>query len=313
VKIDHAGNVAIALAAGAGHKSFLLGDGGRRDVARRALGRERHDKVHFGIMNRLASLALVALACAFCGAGEMGREAGAVPTGRGGGILFVGNSLTDTEGLPGLVEGLAIAVGRPLQTAMVTYPGYSLEDHWNRGDALRSIDSGGWSVVVLQQGPSSLEQSRIILRRDTARFDQHIRSVGARTALFSVWPESSRQSAFPAVAESYSLAAADVGGIYFPVTQAWLKAWERDPSLPLYSADGFHPSGHGSYLAALVIASVLTGASPQGMPARVVRPDGSELSIPVPAVSLLQAAAAAALAASPPGSTSAWVPFPSPG
>ena len=46
-----------------------------------------------------------------------------------------------------------------------------------------------------------------------------------------------------------------------------------------------------------------------GTPARVVRPDGSELSIPAPAVIALQAAAAA-LAAYPPGSTFASVPSP---
>jgi len=241
-------------------------------------------------MNRLAALALIAAACA------SDTQKSTAPVGPGSGILFVGNSLTYTEDLPGLVAGLASAVGRPLQTAMIARPGYSLEDHWNQGDALRSIDRGGWSVVVLQQGPSSLEESRILLRRDTARFDQRVRAAGARTALFSVWPESSRQSAFLAVAQSYAPAAADVGGIYFPVTQAWLNAWERDASLPLYSADGFHPSVHGSYLAAVVIAAVLTGARPESMPARIVRPDGTALSVPADAATVLQAAAAAALA-----------------
>jgi hypothetical protein len=247
-------------------------------------------------MKRVAALVLLTAACARCGESEAGASAGPVPDGPGSGILFVGNSLTYTEDLPGLVAALSIAAGRPVATASIAYPDYSLEDHWNRGDALRAIARGGWTVVVLQQGPSSLDDSRVLLRRDTARFDQRIRAAGARTALFSVWPESARRSAFPAVAESYRLAASDVGGVYLPVTQAWLEAWAQDPSLPLYGPDGFHPSSHGSYLAALVIAGVLTGASPLTMPARVARPGGGVLAIPEPAASILRAAAEAAIA-----------------
>jgi len=247
-------------------------------------------------MNRLTALALLAFACLRCSEGA--SSAKAVPTsGPGNGVLFVGNSLTYTNDVPGLVHALATSVGHPLAVASVALPDFSLEDHWNQGDALRAIARGGWSFVVLQQGPSSLDDSRVLLRRDAARFDGRIRAIGARTALFSVWPESTRQAAFPAVAESYSLAATDVGGIYLPVTRAWLKAWDGDPSLPLYGPDGFHPSAQGSYLAALVITGVLTGSSPQTMPGRVVRPDGTVLSIPEPAATALRAAADAAIAA----------------
>jgi hypothetical protein len=221
----------------------------------------------------------------------------AVPSGPGDGILFVGNSLTYVNDLPGIVEGLATAIGDKLKTASVAYSGYSLSDHWMRGDALRAIASGGWRVVVLQQGPSSLPESRRILRDLTADFDERIRAAGARTALYSVWPDSESKAAFGDVAQSYSLAASDVKGIYFPVTDGWLFAWNRNPALPLYGSDGFHPSEQGSYLAALVIVAVLTGRSPVGMPARVVRPDGHELSIPEDKASLLQDAAAAAVAA----------------
>src|SRR4051812_31473667 len=110
-------------------------------------------------MRRLAAVFLLAVACTTCG-----ENAGAnpVPTtsGPGTGALFVGNSLTYTNDLPGLVRALAAAVGHPLAVASVALPDYSLEDHWNQGDALRAIARGGWSFVVLQQGPSSLEDSR---------------------------------------------------------------------------------------------------------------------------------------------------------
>ena len=247
---------------------------------------------------RIATLLLTA--AALCGCDDAGTTVSGrrrVPVGPGDGILFVGNSLTYANDLPGLVEGLSTAIGRTLKTASVAYPDFGLPEHWQNGDALRAIDGGGWRVVVLQQGPSSLEESRVVLREYTARFDQRIRAAGARTALYSVWPDSAHLASFPAVAESYALAAADVGGACFPVTVAWLKAWETDPSLPLYSDDGFHPSPQGSYLAALVIVGALTGSSPIGMPAAVTRADGTTLSVPQQIAALLQDAAAAALAA----------------
>ena len=250
-------------------------------------------------MRRVLRLAIaIGIASFACDSAPSPAEAlSPVPSGPGDGILFVGNSLTYGNDLPGLVEGLSAASGARLQTASVAFPNYSLADHIEKGDALRSVATGGWRVVILQQGPSSLPESQDLLRKDTAAFDRRIRAAGARTALFSVWPDTHFPSTFEDVAESYSLAAADVGGIYLPVTQAWQLALGRDPSRRLYASDGFHPSEEGSYLAALVIAGVLTGRSPVGMPARVVRPAGTALTVPDDAAAALQQAASDAIAA----------------
>ena len=248
-------------------------------------------------MRRCAAWMLIAFVCSSCGS-TSAPAPGVVPAGPGQGVLFVGNSLTFANDLPGLVHLLTAAVGHDVPTAMVAKPDFNLADHLSQGDAPRSIATGGWRVVVLQQGPSSLAEGRVLLRRWTSSFDEKIRAVGARTALFSVWAESTRTSAFWDVAESYSLAASDVGGIYLPATQAWLEAWYRDPSLQLYAADGYHPSQQGTYLSALVIAGVLTGVSPESMPGRVVWPSGGDLTIPEPAANVLRAAAAAAIASS---------------
>ena len=53
----------------------------------------------------------------------------------------------------------------------------------------------------------------------------------------------------------------------FPVGEAWLAAQRLDPSIPLYAFDGLHPSGEGSYLAALVMYATLYAKSPIGLPA----------------------------------------------
>ena len=82
-----------------------------------------------------------------------------------------------------------------------------------------------------------------------------------------VWPESNRQDAFDGVSQSYARAAEDVSGMLLPVGEAWRGAWRRDPEVPLYGPDGFHPTPTATYLAALVIYQQITGRSPVGLPA----------------------------------------------
>ena len=79
-------------------------------------------------------------------------------------VLFIGNSLTYTNDLQRWSRRLARAKGVRVSPASVALPNYSLEDHWQRGDALREIRKGGWSLVVLQQGPSAAPESRVLLR-----------------------------------------------------------------------------------------------------------------------------------------------------
>jgi hypothetical protein len=185
-----------------------------------------------------------------------------------GRVLFIGNSLTEANGLPAVVETLSRqGGGTPISTASVLFGGFSLEDHWHEGTARRRIADGGWSIVVLQQGPSSLPESQVALREWATRFDSVIRASGARTALYMVWPESNRRDAFDAVSRSYARAAEDVHGMLFPVGEAWRAAWRRDPAVPLYGSDGFHPTPTATYLAALVIYQQISGRSPVALPA----------------------------------------------
>jgi len=215
-------------------------------------------------------------------------------------ILFIGNSLTYVNDLPFIVESLADSVpgltpAQRLSPAMTAFPDYALYDHWNDGTAVRAVDQGKWSVVVLQQGSSALDESRVLLRDWTKKFDVKIKASGARTAMYAVWPLASRQFDFDRVNESYTLAATDVNGMLFPVGEAWRAAWRRDANLALYAQDGLHPSVRGSYVAALVIASMLLDRSPIGMPARLSLRTGAVISIPPEDAIILQQAAAEAI------------------
>jgi hypothetical protein len=180
-------------------------------------------------------------------------------------VLFVGNSLTSVNDVPGLVRRLAEADGRGIRVASVVANDFGFEEHWKDGRAARQIARGGWDAVVLQQGPSSLAESRVILRDYAARFSELVSKAGARPAMYMVWPSARRAADFDRVDESYALAARDIHGLLLPAGRAWREAWARDPKLPLYGADGFHASAEGSWLAALVIYCGLTERQPRDL------------------------------------------------
>jgi hypothetical protein len=177
-------------------------------------------------------------------------------------ILFVGNSLTSVNDVPGLVRRIGEADGRRVRTWAVTADDFGLPQHWEDGRAVRELARRRPAFVVLQQGPSALPESRVVLRESAARFAKAAEDAGAKPALYMVWPSVLRSGDFERVIESYTLAAKDMGGILLPAGAAWREAWKTDPKLALYGDDGFHPSEKGSWLAALVVYCGLTGRSP---------------------------------------------------
>jgi hypothetical protein len=237
-------------------------------------------------LHLLAIAAVVTLAC------SASTSPGPRLIGEGDRVLFIGNSLTYVNDVPGIVQALADSGGTKIAVATVAGPNMALIDHWFEGTASREIKKGGWRFVVMQQGPTSVELFRDTLRLATKLFNGEIAKIGGTAALYSVWPTSNRQQDFPRAIESYRLAASDVNGIYLPVADAWNLVLGRDPTIALYSADGLHPTPAGSYLAGLVIYAKLLGRTPVGVPATLrLKESGSVMAIDATVAHALQVAA----------------------
>jgi hypothetical protein len=68
-----------------------------------------------------------------------------------GDVLFIGNSLTESNDLPGIVKVLAESAGTPgLRTAAILAGGAALEDHWRSTLTLETIAQGNWRYVLLE-------------------------------------------------------------------------------------------------------------------------------------------------------------------
>ena len=231
------------------------------------------------------ALVATALACLACASGPSGPGDSGVEIEGDVRILFVGNSLTYTNDLPGTVEAVAAAAGLSVGTAMVAQPNFSLEDHWARGigEVIREATP---DLVVVQQGPSSTPANQAYLQEWTEVVATAVRDAGAEIALLMVWPPVSQSERFDLVRDSYLNAAQSAGGWFIPAGEAFRPLLARaDPAWSPVGGDGFHPSGVGTITAAFVIVGTLLDQRVTGLPLEMTAPGGA------PSVSLTQDAA----------------------
>ncbi|MGH9794244.1 MAG: SGNH/GDSL hydrolase family protein [Candidatus Acidiferrales bacterium] len=229
-----------------------------------------------------ASLLVLAVACSSEKPAQPPRAGDALR------VLFLGNSYTYYNNLPRLVEELAAAAGRKIETRMIAPGGASLADHAANARTAEAIRSGGWDFVVLQEqsalGAVYLVNGEARVANPEAFFaaarklDAEIRKAGAKTVFYHTWPQREAPDSDRAMLDYANMhIARELGAAVAPVGLAWQQASAEVGGASLYAEDGSHPSRTGSYLAAAVIAATLTGASPVGGPARIsgapVNPD----------------------------------------
>ncbi|MGZ8869085.1 MAG: hypothetical protein ACXW2P_12145, partial [Thermoanaerobaculia bacterium] len=164
--------------------------------------------------------------------------------------------------LPSMVRRIGELDGKKIDATMVAAPNFSLEDHLRSERSRRALVRGGkWDIVVLQQGPSSLDESRRMLIRDSERV-RHLVDDDTKVAILTVWPDQRRLGAFDRVIESHRLAAEAVDGVLIPAGAAWQRVVKEGAGFTLYSRDGFHPTIAGTYMVALATYKALVGAIP---------------------------------------------------
>lgn len=184
-------------------------------------------------------------------------------------ILFVGNSFTARNKLPGLLAGLAKERGVTLQHKLITAGGASLRQHLNSGAVAAALESAAYDVVVLQE-QSTLPGKNAKRMHENIR-DMHdlVTSAGAKTALYMTWARLNQPDGQAAITTAYASIAAELGGTLVPVGMVWERFLRSHDKPALHDADGSHPSAAGSYLAACVFLIALLQKDPVGIEANV--------------------------------------------
>ena len=172
-------------------------------------------------------------------------------------VLFIGNSFTARNNLPGLIAIIAAAAGKKFEHHLISAGGASLRRHWNGGEALRAIKTGEYDYVVLQEQSTLPIKNPKRMHENVRLFNNAIKAAGAKTALYMTWARRHAPETQQQITAAYESIAAELRAQLIPAGMAW-EAFLRKHDQPiLYDADGSHPTLAGSYLAACVAFRML--------------------------------------------------------
>lgn len=199
--------------------------------------------------------------------------------------LFIGNSYTYANDLPGLVRELTLAGGDTLVPESSAPGGYTFQNHSSNTTTLNFLAMPGWDFVIMQEQsqipsfPQSQVQQQCYPYARILDSVAHIASPCAQTVFYMTWGrkfgDSQNCQFWPPVCtyegmqvelrRSYLNLAQQNQAIVAPVGIAWWEAMRRDSTIELYVPDQSHPSPEGSYLAACVFYATMYRTSPVGL------------------------------------------------
>ena len=190
-------------------------------------------------------------------------------------VLFLGNSYTFVNDLPGVFRDLARSAGRNVETGMVANGGETLAQHAASSDSTGAIGGSRWQVVVLQEQSElpAVESLRQAQMYPAARsLVALVRTNGASPVLLETW---AHQGGWPdygldfaamqaAIDQAYGTIAGELQVPVAPAGQAWQADVRADPTIALWQSDGSHPTPAGTFLAACAVYTRVFGPCPVG-------------------------------------------------
>jgi hypothetical protein len=194
-------------------------------------------------------------------------------------ILFIGNSFTQRNDLPGLIAQMAAVRKKRIQHELISVGGASLRTHWNAGRSAKKIATGEYDYVVLQEQSTLPVKNAKRMAENVRLFDEVIKQAGSKTVLYMTWARQHAPESQQAITKAYTSIGKEIGAIVVPVGSVWKKFLAKHDKPPLYDRDGSHPSLAGSYLAACVFLATLLKSNPSGIQAGNTSLDESEKKV----------------------------------
>ena len=200
-------------------------------------------------------------------------------------VLFIGNSLTSVNDLPGTVAWLAKSRHIHIEYDMYAPGGYTFAQHAVDPLLREKINKGNWDFVVLQeqsQRPAFKgQQLETIVAAYASQLSRMIREVnpGVQIVFYMTMAKKNGDpmnaasvpevKTYPGMQErinaGYFHLAEQNRAILVPVGIIWKNVRASRPDIKLYM-DETHPNMAGTYLAACAFYALLFKDSPVGLP-----------------------------------------------
>lgn len=194
-------------------------------------------------------------------------------------FLFVGNSHTYVNDLPGVFSELAFAGGHDVDVYDLTEGMYTLKQFSDPEDELgavltEALGTEPWDFVILQENTNAAlsGQPETDMFPCARILDKEIQASGAQTAFFMTWsPEEgagvvSRKVVQAILSKNYQSIAKELDALLIPGGDLFLEALSEDENLLLWGDDGQHPSEAGTYLTACAAYALFFQETPEGNP-----------------------------------------------
>ncbi len=193
-------------------------------------------------------------------------------------VLFIGNSFTFYNDMPGLFKEIATSKGKTVYTDTAVTGGKDLKFHSERERTYELIKSRKWDFVVLQGHSNEFAQPDSKVDTLTYPFAKKIidsirtYSKCSRILFYMTWGYKNGNPKWKAIASfdsmqyrierQYLRFADKLHTGVSPVGMVWKEVRTFNPEINLYAEDRFHPILTGSYLSACTFYTTIFGETP---------------------------------------------------
>lgn len=191
-------------------------------------------------------------------------------------VLFIGNSYTHTNDLPGMLQKAATSMGLIFSSVSATPGGWHWMWHAVDSNTIAAIKKEQYDIVVLQEFSQALSLPDSTVEKESIPYlNQLVDTIAkynpnAKLALYETWgrrdgdkqngefwePVRTYMGMDSLIEKRYRTLSKQIGATMIPVGLVWRQIRATYPDIELYSPDGSHPSLLGTYASAMTFLSM---------------------------------------------------------